>query len=556
MSSRSTDNVVPPMVETSATLRGQNWQQHPLGGVERWPATLRATVSFIADSGFPMMLWWGPELFQFYNDSFIPFLGAKKHPAAMGQRGADCWSEAWSVVGAEIEAVLRTGTAFWREDCCVPVSRNGRVEDAWWTYSYSPVRNDRAEVVGVLDIATETTRHVQATRRLQEATVALSAAQQELHRFLMQVPAGIAVLSGPHHVYTLVNPMFSAMGFGGRPASDFIGKPVREALPELRGQGYFEMLDGVYRTGRPFCAAKMRASLRQASGEDRTMFVNFTCQPHRDERGKVCGILAVLYEVTDAVNEQKEIEMLADRLRAALTSRDVFLGVASHELNTPLTSMMLHAQMFARQLRHDSSPAGGQERAEKFCNNVLGQARRLQRLVSDMLDVSRLAAGKLSLKRCDTDLSALLEDTLERFGPQLQAAGCTLRREVQAGVHAEVDAMRIDQVLSNILVNAIKYAPGAPLEASLRCEDGRAWLRLRDGGPGIPPEHHERVFGRFERATSASEVSGLGLGLYISAQIIADHGGEVTLQSAAGEGAAFTIELPATARALGAGRQA
>jgi signal transduction histidine kinase len=170
----------------------------------------------------------------------------------------------------------------------------------------------------------------------------------ELHDFLMQAPIGIAILSGPEHVYTLVNPIFMELLFGSLPGTHLLDKPVRKALPELEGQGFYEILDEVYRTGRPFNGAKQRLMLRQADGGVREMFVNFTYQPKRDRQGKIDGILAVVFEVTDQVNEQREIEQLADNLRKAIVSRDTFLAIASHELNTPLTALKLEAQLQQR----------------------------------------------------------------------------------------------------------------------------------------------------------------------------------------------------------------
>ena len=536
---------IPRGGETGALIRATVWENHPIGRPEQWPASLKATVAIMLASRHPMILWWGSDLYQFYNDAFIPALGLKKHPAAMGQSGAVCWAEAWALIGPQIQDALVRGQPSWNEDSCVPVSREGKIEDAYWTYGYSPVNDEHGGIVGVLNIVNETTQKVKDKRRLQHAMAELAEARHALQRFLMQVPVGIALLRGPNHVYTLLNPVFCDMAFGGRPASDFLGHPVREVLPELEGQGFFEILDGVYRTGKPFVGAKLRASMRQANGLARELFLNFAYQAQRDDHGRVEGVLAVLYEVTDAVNEQKEIELMADSLRAAITSRDVFLGVASHELNTPLTTLMLQAEMFARRLKRHETGNCSPESAQKFAKDVYLQSKRLERLVNDMLDVSRLAAGKLTIVKRHCDLSALLKDTLERYVPQLEAAGCTLQQDVSPGIYANIDTIRIEQVLSNLLVNITKYAPETNVRVKLACSDDQATIRLSDNGPGIAPEHQARIFGRFERATHPSEVSGLGLGLYISEQIILDHEGCIYVQSTLGAGSTFVIELPA-----------
>ena len=538
---------LPGNSQTGALIRGIDWHRHAIGPAEHWPGCLKTTLALMFGSRFPMVLWWGPGLVQFYNDPYMPTLGPQKHPSAMGQPGAECWAEAWELVGQQIGAALSSGQATWFEDRCVPIWRNGRLEEAFWTYCFSPVFDEHGCVRGVINIVTETTARVQTHRELTAATAQLQLARQELHSFLMEAPVGLALLTGPHHVYTLLNPVYCEMAFGGRPASDFLDRRVRDAVPELEGHGIFEIFDNVFQTGQSFHGAKMRTTLRQADGAEKNLFVNFTLQARRDERGRIIGIVAVIYEVTDAVNEQKEIELMAESLRAAILARDVFLGVASHELNTPVTSLMLQSQVFSRRM---SRQAERDPRAEKFGQDVFRQTKRLERLVSDMLDVSRLAAGKLTIIKKPTDLSALVRDTLDRFLPQLQEVGCSLTGQIHEGIHADIDAIRIEQVLSNLLVNVRKYAPGGPVLATLVWAAPRAQLSVKDSGRGIAPEHQERIFGRYERATSASEASGLGLGLYISAQIVQDHGGEMSLESELGAGSTFTVSLPASCPGL------
>ncbi|RKH07145.1 PAS domain S-box protein [Corallococcus sp. CA047B] len=371
-------------------------------------------------------------------------------------------------------------------------------------------------------------------------------ARRELQGFLTQAPLGVAILSGPRHVYAFINAPFMDMLFGGRPATDLLNRSVREALPELEGQGFYELLDGVYQTGRSFHGAKQRASMVQADGRERELFVNFTYQAKRDPSGRIDGILAVIYEVTDQVNEQREIEQLAENLRAAIVSRDTFLGVASHELNTPLTTLKLQTQMSRRALSKQGASALPPARLEKLLDTTLLQVERLGRLVNDMLDVSRISSGKLTVIPVETNLSTLVAELLERFAPQFEAAGCRLVTELENDVIAPLDAMRIEQVLTNFIINAIKYAPGKPVHAKVEQRGPKVKVSLRDEGPGIPREHQDRIFVRFERATSSSEASGLGLGLYIAKQLIQGHGGTIAVESEPGRGATFSFELHST----------
>ncbi len=233
-----------------------------------------------------------------------------------------------------------------------------------------------------------------------------------------------------------------------------------------------------------------------------------------------------------------------EALRKAVESRDTFLGIASHELKTPLTSLKLQSQMSRRLLDRQGVGAFSSERITKLIEHSNTQAERLSRLVDDMLDVSRISSGKLSMNFEKVDISKLVTETLYQFEPQLEAAGCVLTTQIDPGVEAKADAYRFEQVVTNLIGNAIKYAPNAPLLVSLKKTWGSVVLRVRDHGPGIPKDKHDRVFERFERVISASKVSGLGLGLHISKEIMEAHRGSITVESETGRGAEFVVTLP------------
>ncbi len=147
-------------------IRGLDWSKTTLGPVDEWPDTLITTVNMLLASRHPMFLWWGPELIQFYNDGYRPSIRADKHPRAVGQRGADCWPEIWPIIGPQIESVMNEGNATWHENHLVPINRDGKLEEVYWTYSYSPIRNSAGLVEGTLVVCTETTEQVLSERRL------------------------------------------------------------------------------------------------------------------------------------------------------------------------------------------------------------------------------------------------------------------------------------------------------------------------------------------------------------------------------------------------------
>ncbi|RKG65973.1 GAF domain-containing protein [Corallococcus sp. CA054B] len=235
---------------------------------------------------------------------------------------------------------------------------------------------------------------------------------------------------------------------------------------------------------------------------------------------------------------------LFQRVQEAVTSRDTFLSIASHELRTPITSMKLLSQHMRKRIHANDPAAFTPERVTRMVEQTERSIDRLARLVDDMLDISRIAAGRLQLHLEPVDLGDVARDVMDRFEQQLTEAGHALTVRLAPGLVGRWDRIRLEQVLANLLTNALKYASGTPLTVSLTARDDHAVLEVEDRGPGIAPEHQHRIFERFERLGSASEVSGLGLGLHIARHIVEAHGGRIHVRSSLGDGARFFVELP------------
>jgi signal transduction histidine kinase len=241
---------------------------------------------------------------------------------------------------------------------------------------------------------------------------------------------------------------------------------------------------------------------------------------------------------------QHEMHALYEKEKAATRLRDEFISIASHELKTPLTSLKLQTQISQRLIARGDVSAYEPAKTQKLIETTGRQLERLSRLVEDMLDISRINTGKLHLEISRFDLCELVRETLERIQPQIDNSGCTVEAEACEPVEGDWDRYRIEQVLNNLLSNAIRYCPGKPIRVSVRTEERQAMLMVRDEGAGIAPENHERIFSRFERAVSASNISGLGLGLYICRNIIEAHGGRIHVESELGRGSSFIVALP------------
>ena len=233
--------------------------------------------------------------------------------------------------------------------------------------------------------------------------------------------------------------------------------------------------------------------------------------------------------------------------REAVRARDEFLSIASHELKTPLTTLQLQIQGLARRLKSSPEDPVFQGLASRVATSER-QVERLTALINNLLDISRITAGRLDLDLEPLDLSAVAREAAARFRDDLARAGCTLEIRADGACHGEWDRLRLEQVVMNLLSNAAKYGAGRPIEIEVDGSETTARFSIRDHGIGIPAEHQARIFERFERAVSDRHYGGLGLGLWIVRQIVDAFGGTIAVESKAGEGSTFTVLLPRAAQ--------
>jgi signal transduction histidine kinase len=277
--------------------------------------------------------------------------------------------------------------------------------------------------------------------------------------------------------------------------------------------------------------------------KDGTLFwANVVITALRNPRGELVGFAKVTRDFTDRKRAEERRELQG--LREAVRARDEFLSVASHELKTPLTPIQLKLSGLLLSIRRNPGESLPTSRVERDLEMATRQVKRLSDLVEELLDVSRISTGLLRLEPAPMDLVGLVREVVARYAPQATVAGSTLEMAPEGEVQGTWDRKRLEQVVTNLISNAIKYGAGQPICVRVRKEPDGAVLQVEDRGIGIPPEHQPHIFERFVRAVSERNFGGLGLGLFIAQQIVEGHGGHIDVTSTPHQGSTFTVRLP------------
>ncbi|HEX5750972.1 MAG TPA: ATP-binding protein [Archangium sp.] len=417
----------------------------------------------------------------------------------------------------------------------------------------------RGAIASFLDI-TSRTRAMQAQRFLADSSAALASSLEPEQTFQMLVRlcvpglASMAVLLGSReegslgvlsmaHAEPALEPLLARAfqhfhASQTHPLHDVIRTGLPRSIPETEEPGFWEGNEGP-----EWWHVRQRLALRSVmlvpiSSHQRVTNVLVLGSPDRVYTQDDCTFAR---EFAAHAATALDNARLYHEARQAVALRDEFLGIAGHELRTPLTALKLGLQNLSRQ----AEALGQRERLSKWITNCQRQGERLGRLVNDLLDVGRLTSGRLALVCQEMDLPALVKEVVGRLRPELEQAGCRVSLALESPLSGYWDRSRLEQVLTNLLSNAAKYGKGRPIEL-------RAWalpgdwvcVSVRDEGIGITPEDQARIFGRFERAVSERHYGGLGLGLWISQQLVARLGGHIRVRSEPGKGATFTVELP------------
>jgi signal transduction histidine kinase/CheY-like chemotaxis protein len=533
--------------ELGADMRRKDWASTPLGDAEGWPQSLRTSVSICLSSRMPVLVWWGRDLVMLYNDAYRELIGAK-HPAALGQPGRECWPEIWHVIGPMLDAVLSRGESTFSEDLMLPLERKGFPEECYFTFSYSPIRDEAGGVGGVFCSVVETTAQVLAARRtrtlrrLADATSVRRTEADALAMSMKTLGEEVADVS-----WALYQPLVE--GKPEPPVSVGLERPEVEALAPV-------LAACVERARTSRSAQELPSSAEDLAGPrgwvlpigksgsapsgvvvlGRSPMLAFD-ETYRTFFELVTAALASSLETARAFDVVVRARQEAEE---ANRTKDEFLAMLGHELRNPLSPMMT-----ALELMRLRAP----DVLERERGILERQVEHLARLVDDLLDVSRIARGKVELKREEVELASIVASAVEQASPILEERGHYLRLSVhRTGLRVVADPGRLAQVFFNLLHNAAKYTdPGGHLTIVARREGSEVALSVRDDGVGIAPDLQPRVFETFFQGRQDRDRAkgGLGLGLALVKSLTELHGGRVEVESPGlGLGSTFTVWLP------------
>jgi signal transduction histidine kinase len=499
--------------EMGQLTRSYDWGETVLGEPDGWSQSLLTTLSIILNSKFPMFLWWGPELIQFYNDAYRPSLGNNgKHPTALGQRGEDCWQEIWPVIKPLIDQVMAGGESTWSEDQLIPIYRNNKLEDVYWTFSYSKVIDETGKPAGVLVTCNETTNKVLAYNAIQEAKTELEFAIEAAELGTWDLDPATNRFIGNERL----------KNWFGLEADDEIdlGNAINAMIEEDRDRVSAAIQKALDTDG----AYNIIYTIKSLEDNVKRI-VEATGKAKFDAEGHVYRFSGVLQDVTEEYQLQQR--------------KDEFISVASHELKTPITTLNASMQILQRLVKTTAEP----EKIALFVNKAANNLNKLMRLLDDLLNVTKIQQGQMGLNKTRFNIADLIKDSYENIQID-DSHAIVLKGDTELMVFA--DYRRLNQVIINLINNAVKYSPQSKtIEITIAHDEHTVTVSVRDFGIGINPEKLPHLFNRYYRVDALGhQFSGLGLGLYISSEIIDRHNGKIGVDSTLGNGSNFWFTIP------------
>jgi PAS domain S-box-containing protein len=551
-------------------MRALDWSATPLGPVETWPQSLRTSVSTCLDCAFPIVLWWGPALTILYNDEYAQIMGPSKHPAGLGKPGALVWSEIWDVISPMLAQVMERAEPTRSRDLLLHIDR-GYLEEAYFSFSYSPIHAEHGRIGGVFCPVIETTEKVIGERRLRTLRDLAARCKGAGSEAAVYEAAADVLRNNPQDVPFALLYRVEDRGTLAHLRAVAGISPSTSASPDCvaldRGDADLWALTKVTQTGQPELVVDLSSKagslptgawkmaphsavaqpvLLPGQEQPRAILVA-AISPMRaldDAYRTFFGLIATqiasgLADAQALEEERRRAEALAELDRAKTT----FFSNVSHEFRTPLTLMIGPLQDL---LATDESalPRDVVTTLSVAHRNSL----RLLKLVNTLLDFSRIEAGRIEanyeptdLPRFTTELASVFRSAVEKAGLNLVVDCPPLRSQ------AYVDRDMWEKIVLNLISNAFKFTLEGTITVSLKSRAQNIELRVSDSGVGIAESELPRMFQRFHRIkhTRARTHEGTGIGLALVHELARLHGGTASVASIEGRGTTFTVSIPA-----------
>jgi signal transduction histidine kinase len=543
-------------VPARALLLAQDWSSSPLGPPDNWPQELVTVVNLLLDSRFPMFVAWGPELAFLYNDEYAKVMG-DKHPAGFGRPFSEVWAEIWPTI-TPIVADALAGKSSYFEDLPLMVLRKGYLEQAWFTFSYSPMRDSTGSACGIYCAVVETSARVLSEKR---------------QAFQLELADRLRPLLFPEEIiHTASNLLGGHLGVSRvyyseiddeRNTFHVLGKWQDGDMPALPGNGrmddYGAMLLSSLRLGSPFVVDDVEADARVAATREAyaALHIRALLVIPLVKSGRLAITLNLTkpapyrwtaQDILDAKDMAERTWSAAEKaqaqaeLREADRRKDEFLAMLAHELRNPLAPISAAAELIGM-AQFDPS------RLKQTSQIIIRQVSHMTGLVDDLLDVSRVTRGLVSISKSEQDVKNIVANAVEQVRPAMEARRHHLLIDLAPeSVQVLGDQKRLVQILTNLLNNAAKYTPpGGHISVRMRSSTDEVELTVEDNGIGIAPDLQMRVFDLFAQGERTSDRSqgGLGLGLALVKSLVALHDGTVTCASEGiDKGSRFSVRLP------------
>ncbi|SAL27261.1 sensor kinase/response regulator fusion protein [Caballeronia arvi] len=555
--------------EMGALIRGFDWTQTSLGAPAHWPQSLKTAIRIMLTSRQPIWVGWGTDLLFFYNDAYKSIIGGK-HPQALGQPTSAVWREIWNEIGPLLDTALTGVEGTYVEQKLLIMERNGFPEETYYTFSYSPIPDDRGGAGGIICANSDDTQRVLGERQLNVLReLAASAADarnwrdacelsmRALEGASRDMPFALLYAAEPGgDTATLVGPCGIAAGHPAAPAILHAAHahpwPFADVLRDNQARvvtGLDERFAAPLPTGAWGTPPQSAVLLPIApSGETgRAGVLIAALNPYRlfDESYRafmnlVAGQIGAAIGYAHAYDEERRrAEALAEIDRAKTT----FFSNISHEFRTPLTLMLGPLEELL------ASPERVSREDLRIVEIMHRNGLRLLKLVNALLDFSRIEAGRIEIHRQPTDLAVFTAELASLFRSAIESAGLRLEIDMPpAPVIADIDRDMWEKIVMNLLSNAFKFTFDGVIHIALHANtDQGIELCVRDTGIGIPEHELARVFERFHRVAGAAgrSVEGSGIGLAMVQELVKLHAGSIRAQSTLGDGACFTVTLPA-----------